>query len=153
MWKVSGEVIVSLCVCMYIHCMHSHDTDTFACVRLRCIFGCRSRGVNVRERVFGRLKVRHDAAVQSEWAPLACAPAAAWILFCYTNQGCLSGLLCLRVLYLSNIEEQKAIFRQVGNDGKHSLVWLNCCGHKYSFRVDNMIVFSFSIIVFFVFLF
>ena len=150
MWKVSVDGIVGVYVCMYIPCACIHTI----LICLRVSDGGVFLGVVPEGWTWGSGCWRSDMMQQcSEWAPPACAPAAAWILFCYTKRGCLSGLLCLCVLHLSNIKEQKAIFRQVGNDEKHSLVWLNCCGHKCSFTVDNMIVFSFSIIVCFVFLF
>lgn len=46
------------CVRVVVICLHVSDYSLF--------LGVSPPGVNVRERVLGRLKVRHDAAVQSE---------------------------------------------------------------------------------------
>lgn len=153
MWKVRCKVSVSVCACyvhtkcMYIQCacMYARGSDMFACVRLQSIFVCRSRGVNVRERVLGRLKVRHDA-VQSEWVPPAPAPAAAWILFWYTHRGRLTGLPCSFCLYLSNRGGRKAILRGADNNGSTVSVELSCCGTQsasHFFTFDKMTVSSF----------
>lgn len=105
---------VRACMRVVVICLHVSDCNLFLCVS--------PRGMNVRERVLGRLKVRHDA-VQSEWAPPAPAPAAAWILFWYADRGRLTGLPCSLCLYLSNRGERKAILR--GADNNWSTVRLN----------------------------
>lgn len=46
------------CVRAVVICLHVSDYSLF--------LGVSPPGVNVRERVLGRLKVRHDAAAQSE---------------------------------------------------------------------------------------
>lgn len=89
--------------------MHAHGSDMFACVRLLSIFGSwisGGVGLNVKERVLGRLKVRHDA-VQSEWVPLASGSCCGLdiILVCWPGLSHRPGVLVLPLFIQLNKAE------------------------------------------------
>lgn len=120
-WAVKSVGAYMRAVCERARCASA----VFACVGLQSIFGCQCWGVNVRERV---LKVRHDAAMESELAPLACAPAVAWISFWYTDWGGLNIPLCLFCLYLSHRRKAKSNLPQQKNNKMGNFVKSSCSG-------------------------
>lgn len=126
------------CACMRVAaiCLHVSDCSLF--------LGVGSPGWTWGKRVLGRLKVRHDAAVRSEWVPLASRPAAAWISFWNSYQRCLTSLLCLFGFYLWNGREQKSNLERADNREQDwiELLWLFGC--NYSITIDKMTVFSLS---------
>lgn len=104
----------------------------FACVRLQSIFGCHSCGVNVRERVLGRLKVSMMQQCRG------IVPAAAWILFCHTDRGRLAG--CLDFIYQAG--ESRKQFKTRRQHWKAQFGWSELFWLCHIWQDDSVFFFS-----------